>query len=71
MQYLAALTAATIVVVDRDPDALELAAQIGAHHTVVADGSQVEAVRELTGGAGAHVVLDFVAEQGADADGWP
>ena len=70
VQCLAALTATTIVVVDRNPDALKLAAQIGAHHTVVADGTQVEAVRELTGGRGAHVVLDFVAEQGAEADGW-
>jgi NAD+-dependent secondary alcohol dehydrogenase Adh1 len=70
VQCLAALTATTIVVVDRNPDALKLASQIGAHHTVVADGSQVEAVRELTGGRGADVVLDFVAEQGAEADGW-
>jgi NAD+-dependent secondary alcohol dehydrogenase Adh1 len=70
VQCLAALTATTIVVVDRNPDALKLASQIGAHHTVVADGTQVEAVRELTGGLGAHVVLDFVAEQGAEADGW-
>jgi NAD+-dependent secondary alcohol dehydrogenase Adh1 len=69
VQCLAALTATTIVVVDRNPDALKLAAQIGAHHTVVADGTQVEAVRDLTGG-GANVVLDFVAEQGAEADGW-
>jgi NAD+-dependent secondary alcohol dehydrogenase Adh1 len=70
VQCLAAMTATTIIVVDRNPDALKLAAQIGADHTVVADGSQVEAVRELTGGGGAHVVLDFVAEQGAEADGW-
>jgi NAD+-dependent secondary alcohol dehydrogenase Adh1 len=70
VQCLAALTATTIVVVDRNPDALKLAGQIGAHHTVVSDGSQVEAVRELTGGRGAEVVLDFVAEQGAEADGW-
>jgi NAD+-dependent secondary alcohol dehydrogenase Adh1 len=70
VQCLAALTATTIVVVDRNPDALKLASQIGAHHTVVADGSQVEAVQELTGGRGADVVLDFVAEQGAEADGW-
>jgi NAD+-dependent secondary alcohol dehydrogenase Adh1 len=70
VQCLAALTATTIVVVDRNPDALKLAAQIGAHHTVVADGTQVEAVRELTGGRGADVVLDFVAEQGAETDGW-
>jgi NAD+-dependent secondary alcohol dehydrogenase Adh1 len=70
VQCLAALTATTIVVVDRNPDALKLASQIGAHHTVVADGSQVEAVQKLTGGRGADVVLDFVAEQGAEADGW-
>ena len=37
---------------------------------MVADGSHVAAVQDLTGGAGAHVVLDFVAEQGAETDGW-
>ena len=70
IQCLAALTATTIIVVDRNPDALKLAEQLGAHHTVVADGGQVAAVQELTGGAGADVVLDFVAEQGAENDGW-
>jgi NAD+-dependent secondary alcohol dehydrogenase Adh1 len=70
VQCLAALTATTIVVVDRNPDALKLAAQIGADHTVIADGGQVAAVQELTGGRGASVVLDFVAEQGAENDGW-
>ena len=67
---LAALTATKIVVVDRNPDALKLAEQIGAHETVVADGGQVDAVKGLTGGRGAEVVLDFVAEQGAEADGF-
>ena len=70
IQCLAALTATTIIVVDRNPEALKLAEQLGAHHTVVADGNQVAAVGELTGGAGANVVLDFVAEQGAENDGW-
>ena len=70
IQCLSALTATTIVVVDRNPDALKLAEQIGADHTVVANGGQVEAVKDLTGGQGAHVVLDFVAEQGAEQDGW-
>jgi NAD+-dependent secondary alcohol dehydrogenase Adh1 len=70
IQCLAALTAATVIVVDRNPDALKLAEQLGAHHTVVADGGQVAAVTDLTGGAGANVVLDFVAEQGAENDGW-
>jgi len=70
VQCLAALTATTIVVVDRNPDALKLAEQLGAHHTVVADGKHVDAVKDLTGGAGADVVLDFVAEQGAENEGF-
>jgi len=70
IQCLAALTATTIIVVDRNPDALKLAEQLGAHHTVVADGGHVPAVLDLTGGRGADVVMDFVAEQGAEADGW-
>jgi len=70
IQCLAALTATRIIVVDRNPDALKLAEQLGAHHTVVADGGHVAAVLDLTGGRGAEVVMDFVAEQGAEADGW-
>jgi len=70
IQCLAALTATTIIVVDRNPDALKLAEQLGAQHTVVANGQQVDAVKDLTGGAGANVVLDFVAEQGAERDGF-
>src|SRR6266700_423664 len=46
IQCLAALTATRIVVVDRNPAALKLAEQLGAHHTVVADGGQVGAVME-------------------------
>jgi NAD+-dependent secondary alcohol dehydrogenase Adh1 len=70
IQCLAALTATKIIVVDRNPDALKLAEQLGAHHTVVADGGHVAAVQELTGGPGAQVVFDFVAEEGAENDGW-
>jgi NAD+-dependent secondary alcohol dehydrogenase Adh1 len=68
IQSLAALSATTIVVVDRNPDALALAEKLGADHTVVADGKHVDAVLDLTGGNGAEVVLDFVAEQGAQQD---
>jgi NAD+-dependent secondary alcohol dehydrogenase Adh1 len=70
IQCLATLTATNIIVVDANPDALKLATELGAAHTVVADGSQREAVADLTGGRGAEVVLDFVAEQGAEMDGW-
>lgn len=69
VQVLAATTAAEVVVVDRNPAAVELAVQVGAHHGVVADGTQVEQVLELTGGHGAEVVVDFVGEGGATAEG--
>jgi NAD+-dependent secondary alcohol dehydrogenase Adh1 len=69
VQALAALTATKIIVVDKNPDALELAQQIGADETVVADGNQVGEVQELTGG-GATVVFDFVAEQGVELEAW-
>jgi NAD+-dependent secondary alcohol dehydrogenase Adh1 len=70
IQSLSALTPATIVVVDPSPKALELAGTLGAHHLVEGDGTQVDQVAELTGGNGAEVVLDFVGERGAEADGW-
>ncbi|WP_432564833.1 NAD(P)-dependent alcohol dehydrogenase [Kineococcus sp. SYSU DK003] len=69
IQVLAAMTAAEIVVVDRNPDAVKLALSIGAHHAVVADGSHVEQVLELTGGHGAEVVVDFVGEGGSTSEG--
>lgn len=69
IQVLAALTPAEIVVVDRNPDAVKLATSIGAHHGVVADGNHFEQVLELTGGHGAEVVVDFVGEGGATAEG--
>jgi NAD+-dependent secondary alcohol dehydrogenase Adh1 len=69
IQCLKALTGTRVVVVDKNPDALKLAGEIGADETVVADGDHVAAVADLTGG-GAAVVLDFVAEQGAETDAW-
>jgi len=70
IQSLAAITSARIIVVDRNPDALALAKQLGADETVLADGNQVEAVKDLTNGLGGDVVFDFVAEQGAELDAW-
>lgn len=68
IQTLAAMSATTSIVVDRSAEALELAAGLGADHTVLADGKHVDAVLDLTGGNGAEVVLDFVAEQGSQHD---
>ncbi|MGW3622931.1 NAD(P)-dependent alcohol dehydrogenase [Streptomyces sp. NPDC000880] len=69
IQALRALTPAELIVVDRSPDALKLAETLGAHHTVLADGTQVEHVKDITAGHGAEVVVDFVGEGGAIDDG--
>lgn len=69
IQVLKAISAATIVVVDRNPAAVELAVGIGADHGIVADGTQVRDVLDLTGGHGAEAVIDFVGEGGATAEG--
>jgi NAD+-dependent secondary alcohol dehydrogenase Adh1 len=70
IQVLAALSSTNVIVIDRSPQALEFAKTIGADHGVVADGTQVDQVKELTGGNGAEVVLDFVGEEGAEKDAW-
>ena len=70
VQCLRALTAASVVVIDVNEGALELALGWGADQTVLADGAQVARVLELTDGKGAEVVLDFVGERGAERDSW-
>lgn len=62
IQVLRALCAATIIVVDRSPAALELARKVGADHTIAADSNGVEEVWALTHGKGAEAVIDFVGE---------
>jgi propanol-preferring alcohol dehydrogenase len=64
VQLLRAVTPARIVAVDLAADKLRLARDVGAHDTVESGEASAGAVRELTGGLGAEVVLDFV---GADA----
>src|SRR5919199_1434501 len=69
IQCLRAYTPTEIIVTDPNEKALELAREMGAHHTVKVDGSHVEAVRELTDGMGAEAIIDFVGEKGAVEDG--
>ena len=69
IQVLRALSPVEMIVVDRSPEALGLAQELGADHTVLTDGGQVDAVKGLTGGHGAEVVIDFVGEGGAVEDG--
>jgi len=62
IQILAATTASRIVAVDSRAEALDLARQIGAHHTIPSGVDAARAIRDLVGPApgGADVVLDFV-----------
>lgn len=65
------MSAATIIVVDSNTEALKLASTIGADHTVQVDdnGTFVEKVMSLTQNKGAAAVIDFVAEGGSTKTG--
>ncbi len=65
VQVLRALSPVEMIVVDRNPDALALAKDLGADHTLVANDDTVAAVQDLTDGNGAEAVIDFVGEGGA------
>ena len=69
IQVLHAITAAQLIVVDRNPEAVKLALTIGADDAVTADGTQLQQVLELTDGKGAEVVIDFVGEGGSTTEG--
>jgi propanol-preferring alcohol dehydrogenase len=60
IQLLAALAPAQIVAVDRSPEKLALAREVGATVTVEAGEDAAAQVREATRGRGAQLVLDLV-----------
>ena len=63
VQFVKTTTAARVIAVDAKPAALELATRFGADHVVASDENTVATIRELTGGRGADVVLDFVGAE--------
>ena len=65
IQVLAALSATTVIVVDRNPEALEFAKTIGATHGVVADGGHIDKVKELAL-FGSVLRDDFAADSDVD-----
>ena len=69
IQVFKAISGATLVVLDRNPDALALAKELGADHAILADGSHIDKVLELTGGHGAEAIIDYVGENGATSEG--
>lgn len=60
VQLLRALTPARVIALDLGKEKLELATAVGAHEALLSDDSAAGRIRELTGGTGAEVVLDFV-----------
>jgi propanol-preferring alcohol dehydrogenase len=60
VQILKAVSATTVVACDVAKDKLALARQVGASEALVSDDGAVQRVKDLTGGLGAEVVLDFV-----------
>ena len=69
IQCLKAYTPSEIIVIDPSEQALALAGEMGADHTVRVDGTHVDTVREMTDGLGAEAIIDFVGEKGAIEDG--
>jgi NAD+-dependent secondary alcohol dehydrogenase Adh1 len=69
VQCLRAMSGAEIIAVDVSDEALQLAKRMGADSMVKAGEDAVAHVRELTGGRGVEVVLDFVGELGTTAQG--
>ncbi|WP_407685715.1 NAD(P)-dependent alcohol dehydrogenase [Mycobacterium sp. HUMS_1102779] len=69
IQVLKAISGVTVVVLDRSPEAVRLAVDLGADQGIVADGSHVQQVLDLTGQRGAEAVLDFVGEGVATKEG--
>lgn len=60
VQILRALTASRIIAVDPRDEALRLASESGADHTVAPGAGTADEIRDLTRGRGADVVLDVV-----------
>ncbi|MCW5249897.1 alcohol dehydrogenase catalytic domain-containing protein [Streptomyces sp. SHP 1-2] len=70
VQYLRLLTGADVVAVDTDAARLEVARELGAHHTLVGtDEETAGRIRTLTDGYGADAVLDFVGVDATIATG--
>jgi propanol-preferring alcohol dehydrogenase len=63
VQIAKATTGATIIAIDSRSGALELAISLGAKYTFKVGDEVQSKVRDLTGGHGAEVVLDFVGNE--------
>ncbi|WP_322822828.1 NAD(P)-dependent alcohol dehydrogenase [Chloroflexus sp.] len=69
LQSVRELCGARIIAIDRSEAARQLARNLGAHYVLDGSDAIVQEVKELTHG-GAHVVIDFVGELGAEQVSW-
>lgn len=65
---IARAVGAHVVAVDRAPEALAVAARLGAEHTVLADGTDVPAAVDALVPGGTHVAVDAVGSEQTCAD---
>jgi NAD+-dependent secondary alcohol dehydrogenase Adh1 len=63
------LCGARTIAIDRAVAARQLSTELGAHHVLDGGPDVVQEVKELTKG-GAHMVIDFVGELGAEQESW-
>lgn len=63
VQLIRALSQATVIALDVSDEKLELAKDVGAHHTLKSDEHAVAEIRRLTQGRGAEAVFDFAGVQ--------
>jgi NAD+-dependent secondary alcohol dehydrogenase Adh1 len=69
LQLLRVLGGGSVIAIDTDERRRALAKELGADEVLGGDGDVAGAVREATNGAGADVVLDFVATDATHAAG--
>ena len=60
VEFISVLSGAQIIAVDRDEQALKLAAEKGASLCLPSDETTAKQIKEATGGLGAMAVIDFV-----------
>jgi propanol-preferring alcohol dehydrogenase len=61
IQFLRVMSPARVIAVDSNPARLAFARELGAHETMAGvDGETTARLLELTGGDGAHAIIDFV-----------
>lgn len=60
LQLIKATTGAEVIAVDNRKEARDLASEMGADHVLASDNQTAAAIKDLTGGRGADVLLDFV-----------